>query len=68
MYLCDLHGAVIVNRGKARPLVEVWGANNIPWKRCKCEYCKEESNCSPHPGINYGDVEGAIKELRCEND
>ena len=49
MNICDECGAKLVVNGKIPPLVEVWGANNIPFKFCKCKKCGKEENCMEYP-------------------
>jgi len=49
MYLCDACGARLVTAGKTRPLVKVWGANNIPWHKTECANCGSYENCMSHP-------------------
>jgi len=49
MYLCDACGARLVVAGKCRPLVEIWGANQIPWRRIDCANCGSYENCMNHP-------------------
>lgn len=44
MYLCDTCAAAKVLQGLMRPLNEVWGANNIPWKVGNCDECGSKEN------------------------
>lgn len=51
-WACDKCGAEAVLSGKVRPLAEVWGPNNHPWKPDgKCEVCGEVGYVANHPGI-----------------
>jgi len=49
MYLCDRCAAMRVNDGTMKPLSEVYGANDIPWKRGQCDDCGDLDNlwCCP---------------------
>lgn len=49
MYLCNSCGAKLVSSGKIKPLVEIWGANNVPWKICDCENCHSKERCMEYP-------------------
>ncbi len=49
MWLCDKCGASLVRAGKEKPLVSIYGANEIPFKPGICENCQAKENLMPYP-------------------
>lgn len=50
MYLCDFCVAKLVVSGRMLPLSIIWGPNQVPSRRGKCDQCKRECNtlwCCP---------------------
>ena len=44
MYLCDSCAAQLVLNGRMKPLTKMWGVNNVPWKKGRCEKCNKEDD------------------------
>lgn len=63
MYLCDACIAKLVNQGRLRPLAQIWGANNIPFKKGICKNCGNEDNLSSVPDYEIINDTNQVKEI-----
>lgn len=49
MWLCDQCGREVVEKKLSKPLIEIYGANKIPFKKGMCEICEEDENLMKYP-------------------
>lgn len=63
MWLCDQCGAQVVRSGLGRPLVSIWGANQIPFRRGNCQACEKTESISNHPDVNPVQVREMLEAI-----
>lgn len=52
MWVCDECAAKQILDGRAKPLAEVWGPNDYPWKPDgKCELCGAKGYVANNPTV-----------------
>ena len=51
IYLCDMCGASLVDKGMIKPRGAVFPPNKIPWKNINCSSCGVMSNCFADPDV-----------------